>query len=282
MIQSMQDVNQKTLLDCSVDSIPWHGGSLPMTSKLYLNIGDQLIEYKEVKMTSGSPSRELVNVGVNAMSSLIEKLRPPKTPYDVRSTSWYEKYFTTNVQQIQNCIDKTNPLGSIKWREKPFASFVTWFSGAPEAEVLEIVLLGIAPPSNDNAATIKEFRALEEDCLEAQTEGKISADAQLIFTRVPERLLAKQIESDRKQGRCVIIASCHEEQRDAVHKTFLKLLATTSEKETLQFTPLKRDAPRPMPAESRRWRMMVLYALLPTIGLSVSLLIFKSRPKAVN
>ena len=284
LIRASQDVNQKTLIDFQIDEVPCkHRDCIRINpaQKLFLSIGGKLVEYKEVSQTGPeSPASTLFKAGVNACSSLIEKLRPPPTPYDVRNTSWYEKYFQTNVQQIQNCVDKASPSGSVKWREKPIGSFITWFSGAPGSDVVEIVLLGVAPPSNENVATIKEFQALDEDCQQAQREGKIPKDAQLIFSRVPEGLLAKRIESELAQGRCVIVASCHEDQRDVVYQTYKKLLATSSQKETLQFTALKRDAPRPLRAESRQWKMLVLYALLPMIPmfcLSVGLLIKKRR-----
>ena len=272
-----QDVNQQTLLDCQIGEVPCKlPGFIEYLSplqKLYLSVWDQLIEYKEVAQVEPRSVPK-----VKALASLIEKLRPPRRPYDVRSTNWYPQYFQTNVQQIQNCIDKVKPRGSVEWREKLFGSWVTWFSDDPKAEVLQIVLLGVDPPSVENAATIKEFQALHEDCLEAQREGKISADAQLIFIRVPEALVSEQIEVERKHGRCVIIASCHEDQREIVYQTYKRLLKTTSEKERLQFTPLKRDAARPLPPESRRWKMMVLFALLPTLFLSVILLQRKPEP----
>ena len=201
-------------------------------------------------------TRRLVDAGVNAFSSLIEKLRPPRPPYDVRTTRWYEKYFQMNVHQIENCLDKANPTGSIKWRETKYGSFLTLSPGAPGAGVVKITLLGVNPPSVANVATIKEFQSLHEDCLEAQMAGKIPADAELIFTRVSERLLVEQIECELAQGRCAIIASCNEDQRDVVYQSYKQLLERTPQKERLQFTPLKRDAPIPLPAESQWWKRM--------------------------
>ena len=43
------------------------------------------------------------------------------------------------------------------------------------------------------------------------------------------------------------------------------------------FTALSRDAPRPLPAESGHWKMLLLYALLPMVCLSVRLLVKKKR-----
>ena len=218
------------------------------------------------------------------LSSLFEKLRP----YDVRSTNWYPQYFATNAQQIQKCIDKARPRGAVKWTENVFGSWVTSLSDDADSEVLEIVLLGVDPPIVENVATIqerKEFQALHEDCLEAQRKGKISADAKLIFIRVPIQLLAETVASDLAQGRHVIIASCHEDQRGVVYESYKKLLETTSQKERLEFTALRQDAPRPLPPESRRWSMMGmmgLWALLPTIGLSASLLVVRSCPTMRN
>ena len=270
-----QDVNQEVLLDCKIDKVlPWPGGSVPVSQKLYLNTGETLVEYNQVAPCApDSPSRKLLS----GIAALFEKLKP-QTPYDVRSTNWYHMYFQMNVQQIQDCCLKASS-GSAKWREKPFGSFITWLSGTQESDVVRIVLLGVDPPSVENVATIKEFQALHEDCLQAQTEGKIPADAQLTFTRVSQRFLAERVEEERAKGRCVIVASCHEDQRDVVLETYKKLLTATSHKETLYFTALKRDAPKPLPAESRRWKMMVLCALLPTICVCVSLIALKCRPK---
>ena len=283
MLIQAQDMNQRTLLDCSIDSIPWRGGSIRCspTQKLYLNIGDQLIEYKEVAQPPESPSRKLVS----AISYLAEKLKPPRTPYDVRNTSWYEKYFDRNILKIESCLDTAKPSGSVKWTETGFGSFLTISPGVPGAGVVKITLLGVNPPSIKNEATIKEFQSLHEDCLEAQREGKIGnskvpKDFELIFTRVSERLLVEQIESERKLGRSVIIASCYEDHRDVVYQSFLELLdSAPQQKETLHFTALKRDAARTRSPESRQWKIhMALSALLPTILLIVLI----SRPKTVQ
>ena len=221
--------------------------------KLYLRVGDELVEYKEVSQAEEDSTRRLVDAGVSAISSLIAKLKP-RPPYDVRRTNWYPLYFQTNVKQINNCITKKRASGSVEWREKLFGSLVTWFSDAPGSAAPEIVLLGVAPPSHDNVATIREFQALDEDCQQAQRDGKIPEDAHLTFSRVPERLLATRIESELRQGRCVIIASCHEDQRHAVEQVYDQFVKTTSEKETVQFTVLERDFARPLPSESRWWR----------------------------
>ena len=83
-----------------------------------------------------------------------------------------------------------------------------------------------------------------------------------IFTRLPERLLAKRIRRELAEGRCVIIASCTDAQRAGVREIFEDILQTTSEKERLYFTALERNGARPLTAESRRWNRMPMDAML--------------------
>ena len=176
----------------------------------------------------------------------------------MRDTHWYRNYRDENIERVKECLAKCNIRGRQQLREKPSGSFWAWFGDAKQSAeqqadtVVEIVLIGVNPSSLANEATIKEFQALHEDCLHAQINGDISENAELIFVRVSQKALAEEIEFHKDRGRCVIVASCAEEQRSAVRKVYEEQLAGTIHNETMHFTPLKRDKPKFLPPESSR------------------------------
>lgn len=193
----------------------------------------------------------------------------------MRDTNWYRNYRYENIERIKECLDKCKIRGRQQLREKPSGSFWTWFGGAKEVSiedtseqagaVVKIVLIGVNPSSLSNEATIKEFQALHEDCLQAQIQGNISENADLIFVRVSLRGLAEEIKFHQGLDRCVIVASCTEEQRSAVREVYEEQLRGTIQLHTMHFTPMQREKTKSLSPESRRWKMITLFALSPTI-----------------